>query len=123
MKWGLIFEKYTFACYEMYKWIVGEAESVSFEEFDERIFHISILNKGYFNNEERAFEFFDCAYITCYVLPLGFNKFTYVAESEYRKIIGNSCTSRREASIINLGNAFDLLEEREIELKKIKSTT
>lgn len=116
MKWGIIFENYTMACYELYKWICG-ADAVDISLFDERAFYNSLLIKGYFNNEERTFEFFDSIYILVYVFPLGLNTFQSVATSEYRSIICNSHPKRRDAVLSTLQNAFDLLQERQMEFK------
>ena len=112
MKWGMIFENYILACYEMYRWIVGAEKAAPFSEFDERMFYNSLIEKGYMNNEERVLEFFDIALIECYILPLAFKCFKSVASSEYRMMICNDHPNRREAALKTLENAFDLLHER-----------
>ena len=120
MNWDKAFENYRISCYEIYKWIVGESNAIAFPEFTNRLFQKSITEKGYLENEERALEFFDKAFIICYIIPIGFNRFQSEVESEYRKIVCNDWESRREATLSVLENALDLLQEREIEHRKHK---
>lgn len=113
MDWSRIFYNYKLASYEMYMWIIG-SKSVNYKFFTEELFTESLKEKGYFENEEKAFEFFDAAFIWCHVMPIGISKFKSVAESEYRQILSSDWTSRRETSLKTLESAFELLEERKI---------
>jgi hypothetical protein len=123
MRWGFIFENYILACYELYKWSVGHENAVPFNDFNERFFYNSLLDKGFLNNEEKALEFFDDMFICCHITPIGIKRFKSFAQSELRTIICLDHTSRREAAISTLENAFFLLHERELDNKKIKTVS
>jgi hypothetical protein len=119
MNWGYIFENYIIACYEFYKWTKGEEECLPFEKFNERLFYDALINSGFIENHENILIFFDELFIWCYVAPLGIKSFRSCAESELRKIICHDHPTRKEALIQTIENAFFLLNERELEKKKI----
>ncbi len=128
MKWELIFSNYKLACYYLYKWYMetkknSDTNTVPLHEFNEGAFFNALIEKGYLNNEERTFEFFDYVLIYCYVMPLEQKTFRASSQSNSRVIVCNDCFTRQEAAIRALENAFILLQERELGRKKLKAAT
>lgn len=110
IKWSDIFKEHKPACYEFYKWVSKNPDYLY--NFNEPIFFDMLISNGYMGNMERVFEFFDAAYIRCYVAPISYKYFTGHSMSEYRTIKCHDFTSRREAVSRVIENGFDLLDER-----------
>lgn len=125
MIWEKIFANYKLACYTLYKWHTETKmdSTVSLNEFNESIFFNTLIENGFLNNEERAFDFFDRVLIHCYVMPIGYNTYRSYCDNKINMIVCNEFTSRQEATERTLENAFNFLQERELGRKKLKSAT
>lgn len=87
-------------------------KAVSFNEFDDKAFYNSLIEKGYMNNEERCFEFFDIVMIYCEIKPISYLRLSSIVTSEYRVVRCNDYNNRTEVTLKTLENAFELLHER-----------